>query len=91
MKKRPLEKYAPLPLIPGSMLMLLWLISLTLPNLIYSGIMFADTLHILKWTVSGVPVAIAVMICGYRIMRYGQERISVRLDAFSLIWLVILV
>lgn len=85
------EKYIQLPLVPSWILMPLWMISLAMPNLIYSGIMFADTLHILKWTVAGVPVAIAVLVAALRIMRYGHERISVRLDTFALIWLVILV
>ena len=89
-KKIP-EKYQQLPLVPASLLMPLWLISLVMPNLIYSGIMFADTLHILKWTVTGVPVAIAVLFAGFRMMRYGPERVSVKFDAFAMIWLVILV
>ena len=85
------EKFTRLPLVPEWPLMPLWIISLTFPNLIYSGILFADTLHILKWTVAGVPVACAVLIAGYRIMRYGRERIPFKLDTFALIWLVILV
>ena len=90
LKKIP-EKYSQLPLIPESILMPLWLISLAWPNLIYSGVMFADTLHILKWTVAGVPVAIAVMIAGWRIFYYGAERVRVKFDVFALIWLAILV
>ncbi|MBR0186690.1 MAG: hypothetical protein IJQ24_11745, partial [Synergistaceae bacterium] len=66
MKKIP-EKYAQLPLIPDYILLPLWCISLAWPNLIYSGVMFADTLHILTWTVTGVPVGIAAIIAGYRI------------------------
>ena len=84
------EKYQPVPLVPGKLLLLLWVISLALPNLIYSGIMFADTLHILKWAVTGVPIAIALIIAGIRLIKYGSERLKFRLDLFSLIWLVIL-
>ncbi|MBR0256934.1 MAG: O-antigen ligase family protein, partial [Synergistaceae bacterium] len=58
LKKIP-DKYTQLPLVPSWILVPLWLVSLALPNLIYSGILFADTLHILKWTVTGVPIAIA--------------------------------
>ncbi|MBQ7169751.1 MAG: O-antigen ligase family protein [Synergistaceae bacterium] len=89
MKKIP-EKYTQLPLVPESILMPLWLISLTWPNLIYSGVMFADTLHIIKWAVAGVPVAVALIIAGWRLLRYGPERVRVKLDAFAAIWLVIL-
>ena len=85
------EKYQPVPLVYGSVLLFLWIISLTWPNLIYSGVNFADTLHILKWTVTGVPIAIALMIAGYRMMRYGSERLKLRIDIFALIWLVILI
>lgn len=89
-KKIP-EKYTELPLVPVWLLLPLWLISLAMPNLIYSGIMFADTLHILKWTVTGVPVAVAVFVAGWRIMRYGSVRVHVKIDMFAVIWLVILV
>ena len=90
MKKIP-EKYTQLPLIPEGILMPLWLISLTWPNLIYSGVMFADTLHIIKWAVAGVPVALALMVAGFRVIRYGADRVRVKLDVFAIIWLAILV
>lgn len=90
MKKKPaLQK--PLDLVPAPILTALWLVSLALPNLIYSGVLFADTLHILKWAVTGVPAALAVFIAGFRIVRYGSERVPLRLDLFALVWLVILV
>ncbi|MBQ9628511.1 MAG: O-antigen ligase family protein [Synergistaceae bacterium] len=84
------EKFIQLPLVPVWLLLPLWLVSLSIPNLIYSGINFADTLHIIKWTVTGVPVAIAVFIAGFRLMRYGKDRIAFRTDMFAVIWAVIL-
>ena len=86
LQKKVPEKFSTLPLVPAWVLMPLWLISLGLPNLIYSGINFADTLHILKWAVTGVPVAIAVFIAGVRLLRYGWERITLKLDMFALLW-----
>ena len=80
-----------IPLVPAWILMPLWFISLTLPNIIYSGISFADTLHILKWTITGVPVAIAVLVAGVRLFIYGRERIIFKLDAMSTIWATILI
>ena len=84
------EKYQPVSLVPHGLLMFLWIISLTLPNIIYSGVMFADTLHIIKWTVTGVPIAVALIFAGYRIMRYGNIRLKLNLDLFGVIWLSIL-
>lgn len=89
-KKIP-DKFAPVPLVPAWLLMPLWFISLAAPNLIYSGVKFADTLHILKWTVTGVPIAIAVLIAGLRFLKYGSERVKIKIDIFALIWAVILI
>lgn len=89
-KKIP-DKFAPVPLVPAWLLMPLWFISLASPNLIYSGVNFADTLHILKWTVTGVPVAVAVLIAGLRFLRYGAKRIQIKFDAFAIIWALILI
>ena len=85
------QKFQPLPLVPAWVLLPLWLVSLALPNLVYSGILFADTLHILKWAVTGVPVAITVLIAGYRLLRYGRERISLNIDLFAVLWALVLV
>ena len=88
-----LKKYqtpAQLPLVPAWVLLPLWFVSLALPNLIYSGILFADTLHILKWTVTGVPVAIAVIVAGLRLFWYGKDRINLKIDLFAVIWALIL-
>ena len=90
LKKKLPDKFAPLPLVPAWVLMPLWCISLALPNLIYSGVKFADTLHILKWTVTGVPVAVAVLVAGIRLFIYGRERLTFKIDIFGVIWAVIL-
>ncbi|MDY6400295.1 MAG: O-antigen ligase family protein [Synergistales bacterium] len=89
-KKIP-DKFAPVPLVPAWLLMPLWFISLASPNLIYSGVNFADTLHILKWTVTGVPVAVAVLIAGVRFLWYGAKRIQIKFDVFAIIWAVLLI
>ena len=84
-------KYSKLPLVPPYILIPLWIISLAAPNLVYSGVKFADTLHILKWTVTGVPVGLAALIAGVRLLRYGKERIELKFDLFSVIWAIILI
>lgn len=77
-------------LVPVYVLMPLWFVSLCVPNLIYSGIKFADTLHILKWAITGVPVAIAVFVAGVRLAIYGRNRINIKLDIFAVLWGLIL-
>ncbi len=78
------------PLIPGNILLLLWCVALALPNLVYSGVRFADTLHILKWTVAGAPVALALIVGGLRLVWYGR-RIDIRIDVFGVLWALLLV
>ena len=86
-----IDKNSPLPLVPVWILLPLWFISLALPNLIYSGISFADTLHIIKWTVTGVPVAIALFVAGIRLAIFGTKRVKIKFDIFSIIWAIILI
>ena len=85
------EKYQQVPVINAGILLFLWSISLGLPNIIYSGVSFADTLHIIKWAVTGVPIGIALVLVGIRMLRYGQDRLKLNIDVFGLIWLMILV
>ena len=91
LKKKFIDKNAPLPLVPAWILLPLWCVSLALPNLIYSGVSFADTLHIIKWTVTGVPVAIALFIAGIRLAIYGTKRVKIKFDIFAIIWAIILI
>ena len=61
-----------------------------MPNLVYSGVKFADTLHVIKWTVTGVPIAIAVFVAGLRLLIYGKDKIKFKIDLFAIIWAVLL-
>ena len=81
---------APLPLVPVSLLVPLWFISLALPNLVYSGMSWYDTLHIVKWAVAGMPVGIAVLTAGFRLAYYGRQRIDFRIDLFGTLWMILL-
>lgn len=65
-------------------------ISLGAPNLIYSGISWFDTLHIMKWTFAMVPVAIISAIGGISLALYGNERTGFRIDLFGFLWLIML-
>ena len=62
-------------------------ISLALPNLIYSGTSWFDTLHIMKWAWTLVPVAVVSLIGGLSLALYGAERTAFRLDVFGAAWL----
>ena len=65
-------------------------ISLGSPNLIFSGISWFDTLHIMKWTFAMVPVAIISVIGGISLALYGNERTDFRIDLFGFLWLIML-
>ena len=81
---------APVPLVPPALLIPLWFAALALPNLVYSGVSFYDTLHIMKWTVTGVPIAIALLVAGARLVLYGRDRIRFEVDLFGALWAVLL-
>jgi O-antigen ligase len=77
-------------LVPSSILAPLWFISLALPNLVYSGVYWYDTLHLIKWVVAGVPVAVALIVAGARLVRHGREELDFKVDLFGVIWLGLL-
>ncbi|MDR1376865.1 MAG: O-antigen ligase family protein, partial [Synergistaceae bacterium] len=80
----------PRPLVPFFILAPLWFISLALPNLVYSGVYWYDTLHLIKWFVAGVPVGVALIVAGGRLVFYGREGVDFKVDLFGLIWLGLL-
>ena len=65
-------------------------ISLALPNLIYSGADWFDTLHIMKWAWTMVPVAVISLIGGSMLALFGAGRTGFRLDLFGAMWLALL-
>ena len=65
-------------------------ISLALPNLIYSGADWFDTLHIMKWAWTMAPVALVSLIAGSMLALFGAERTGFRLDLFGAVWLGLL-
>lgn len=81
---------APVPLVPPALLIPLWFAALALPNLVFSGVSFYDTLHIMKWTVTGAPIAIALLVAGARLVLYGRDRIRFEVDLFGALWALLL-
>ncbi|MBR1417864.1 MAG: hypothetical protein IJ576_02740, partial [Synergistaceae bacterium] len=77
-----------LSLVPKEILLLLWTVSLVTPNLVYSGSRFADTLHIMKWTVTAAPVLIALLIAGLAMFFYKPDKfksLEPKFDLFALV------
>ncbi|MCR5335944.1 MAG: O-antigen ligase family protein [Synergistes sp.] len=79
-----------LPLVPKWLFYPLAFISLALPNLIYSGISWFDTLHIMKWAWTMVPIALLSLAAGLHLAVRGPERTGFRFDAFSAVWFFLL-
>lgn len=66
-------------------------ISLAVPNLVFSGPHWFDTLHIMKWFVAMVPIAAICIITGLYLLVYGRRgEVKFEVDTFTLIWLVML-
>lgn len=78
------------PLVPKWLFYPLIFVSLALPNLIYSGISWFDTLHIMKWAWTMVPVALISLIAGVVLAVRGPERTGFRFDLFASVWLLLL-
>ena len=78
------------PLLPGGLFVVFFFISLVLPNLVFSGPYFYSTLHLAKWAVALVPVALCGIAAGIRIAVKGAVRTSFRIDGFAFVWLILL-
>lgn len=76
--------------VPEVLFYCLIFISLSLPNIVFSGIGWFDTLHIMKWVFAMAPIALISLIGGARLLVLGPERTSFKLDLFGLIWLLML-
>lgn len=78
------------PLVPKFIFYFLILVSLTIPNLIFSGIGWFDTLHIMKWVFAMVPIALMSIIGGLMLCIFGPDRTMFKMDLFGWIWLIML-
>ncbi|MDR1650755.1 MAG: O-antigen ligase family protein [Synergistaceae bacterium] len=77
-------------LLPERLYRAAFFFSLVLPNLIYSGIGWFDTLHIMKWAAAMIPAAVMTIAAGVRLFRFGANRTGFVLDAFSAGWLAVI-
>ncbi|MDY3868917.1 MAG: O-antigen ligase family protein [Pyramidobacter sp.] len=65
----------------------LFAVCLALPNLVYSGTTFFQTLHLMKWVVSLVPVGLMALSAGGSALLDGN-RSRLRVDFFGCFWLL---
>ncbi|MDR0648119.1 MAG: O-antigen ligase family protein [Synergistaceae bacterium] len=77
------------PLVPQWLLWVCFLISFSLPNLVFSGRYWFDTLHIMKWAVTMVPIGVLALAAGVILASRKLERIDFILDPFGALWLVL--
>ncbi len=80
----------PSSLVPRSVAFLAFGISFLLPNLVFSGAFFFNTLHLMKWVTALSPLALLGAAAGYKTLRRGARESGFRIDAFALLWLLLL-
>jgi O-antigen ligase len=78
-------------LLPVFILIPIWLVALTLPNLIYAGVFWYETLHLTKWVVCGASVAIAGLIAGIRLVYFKDKKLSFKIDGFAVLRIILFV
>lgn len=77
-------------LLPAGIFSLVLFVSLVLPNLVFSGPYFFSTLHLMKWAVALVPVALCGLLAGISVTVRGTVRSAFTIDGFAVIWLLLL-
>ncbi|GHV27888.1 O-antigen polymerase [Synergistales bacterium] len=78
-------------LVPNWLAWVCFFISFALPNLVFSGPHFFDTLHIMKWAVTMVPIGILTLAAGIHLLLRGAKRASFTLDPFGAAWFLLLI
>ncbi|MDO9507818.1 MAG: O-antigen ligase family protein [Thermovirgaceae bacterium] len=74
-------------LVPEPFLFGFLFISLVLPNIVFSGLFWFESLHLMKWVTAFLPIGILVAIAGLRIIFLKEVRKSFVLDPFGAVWL----
>jgi O-antigen ligase len=65
-------------------------VSLAVPNLVYSGMSWFQTLHFMKWVVALVPLAVLSIVAGLVVAFKGTEKVRFTIDPFGWIWFAFL-
>ncbi|HRX25418.1 MAG TPA: O-antigen ligase family protein, partial [Aminivibrio sp.] len=77
-------------ILPSCLFPLALFVSLVLPNLVFSGPWFYSTLHLMKWGVALVPVALCGLLAGITVTVRGTVRTAFTIDGFAVVWLLLL-
>lgn len=75
-------------LVPGSFAASMLFVSLVLPNLVFSGNFWFESLHLMKWVTALAPLALLLVIAGLRLALLERVRERFVLDTFGAIWLL---
>ncbi|MDR0615480.1 MAG: O-antigen ligase family protein [Synergistaceae bacterium] len=74
-------------IVPQWLLAVCFFVSFALPNLVFSGRYWFDTLHIMKWTVTMVPIGILTLVTGVTLAARPLSSLDFTLDPFGALWL----
>ncbi|MDR3280341.1 MAG: O-antigen ligase family protein [Synergistaceae bacterium] len=78
------------PLVPKWLYYGAFMLSFTLPNLVYSGLAWFDTLHIMKWFATMAPIGVITLTAGVTLCVFGAKRTKFTLDPFAMVWLLLM-
>lgn len=76
-------------LVPDPTLTVLLFAALVLPNIVFSGNFWFESLHLLKWATAFAPIGILVLIAGLRVVFMERVRENFILDPFGVLWLFV--
>jgi O-antigen ligase len=76
-------------LVPRWLIWICFLISFSAPNLVFSGRYWFDTLHLMKWTVTMVPIGVLTLVAGITLAYRGLGKVDFVLDPFGALWLIL--
>ena len=79
-----------MPLAPKWLFYTAFLVSFSLPNLVFSGYYWYDTLHLWKWIVTMAPIGVVSLVMGVQLFRFGAKKTGFNLDPFGAVWLLLL-
>jgi O-antigen ligase len=74
-------------LVPNLVYAAAFFITFAIPNLVFSGPRWFDTLHIMKWFVTMTPIGIVTILAGFSLFRNGAGKTDFVIDPFALAWL----
>jgi len=77
-------------LINGTVLFLCLFVSLTVPNVIFSGAGWYQSLHLMKWAVAFSPIALAAALAGANMLIKGKKKLNLEMEPFGVVWLFLI-